>query len=86
MLKPLIHALCNFATMRAAPGGASGAPPDLGALPEWRLQDLYESMDSDSFGADFGRERRRRLARAGLRPLIHRQRVRRAGSPPARCP
>jgi oligoendopeptidase F len=32
--------------------------PDLGALPEWRLQDLYEGMDSDSFGADLGRAER----------------------------
>src|SRR3984957_13911173 len=29
--------------------------PDLGALPEWRLQDLYESMDSASFAADLER-------------------------------
>jgi oligoendopeptidase F len=33
----------------------SPAPADLGALPEWRLQDLYESMDSASFGADLER-------------------------------
>jgi oligoendopeptidase F len=33
----------------------SPAPPDLGALPEWRLQDLYESMDSPRFGADLER-------------------------------
>jgi oligoendopeptidase F len=32
--------------------------PDLGALPEWRLQDLYEGMHSDSFGADLGRAER----------------------------
>src|SRR6202042_2805744 len=33
----------------------SPAPPDLGALPEWRLQDLYAGMDSPSFGADLER-------------------------------
>src|SRR3984957_13627172 len=33
----------------------SPAPPDLGALPEWRLQDLYEGMDSPSFAADLER-------------------------------
>jgi hypothetical protein len=32
MLKPLIHALCNFATMRAAPGGASGAQDCSGTI------------------------------------------------------
>ena len=31
------------------------APPDLGALPEWRLQDLYEGMDSPRFAADLER-------------------------------
>src|SRR6202161_3557487 len=29
--------------------------PDLGALPEWRLQDLYESMESPRFAADLER-------------------------------
>ena len=33
----------------------SPASADLGALPEWRLQDLYEGMDSASFADDFGR-------------------------------
>jgi oligoendopeptidase F len=33
----------------------SPAPPDLGALPEWRLQDLYESMESRRFAADLDR-------------------------------
>jgi oligoendopeptidase F len=33
----------------------SPAPADLGAVPEWRLQDLYEAMDSASFGADLER-------------------------------
>jgi oligoendopeptidase F len=31
---------------------------DLGALPEWRLQDLYEGMDSPRFAADFERAER----------------------------
>jgi oligoendopeptidase F len=34
---------------------APPAPPDLGALPEWRLQDLYEGMDSPRFAADLER-------------------------------
>src|ERR1700735_2652343 len=29
--------------------------PDLGALPEWRLQDLYEGMDSPRFAAELER-------------------------------
>ena len=33
----------------------SPAPPDLGALPEWRLQDLYEGMGSPRFAADLER-------------------------------
>jgi oligoendopeptidase F len=37
---------------------AAPAPPDLGALPEWRLQDLYEGMDSPTFGADLERAER----------------------------
>src|ERR1700691_5843293 len=32
--------------------------PDLGALPEWRLQDLYESMESPRFAADLERAER----------------------------
>src|SRR5260221_10522097 len=36
----------------------SPAPPDLGALPEWRLQDLYEGMDSPRFAADLERAER----------------------------
>src|ERR1700733_2064320 len=31
---------------------------DLGALPEWRLQDLYEGMDSASFADDLERAER----------------------------
>jgi len=33
----------------------SPATADLGALPEWRLADLYEGMDSRRFAADFER-------------------------------
>src|ERR1700735_1712461 len=33
----------------------SPSPPDLGALPKCRLQDLYEGMDSPSFSADLQR-------------------------------
>ena len=36
----------------------SAAPADLGALPEWRLADLYEGMDSPRFAADFARAER----------------------------
>ena len=45
----------------------SPAPPDLGALPEWRLQDLYEGMDSPRFAADIERaEREAKLFAEGL--------------------
>src|SRR5271157_3246942 len=36
----------------------SPAPADLGQLPEWRLDDLYEAMDSPRFAADLERARR----------------------------
>jgi oligoendopeptidase F len=36
----------------------SPAPVDLGQLPEWRLDDLYEAMDSPRFAADLERARR----------------------------
>ena len=36
----------------------SPAPADLGQLPEWRLEDLYESMDSPRFAADLERAER----------------------------
>ncbi len=36
----------------------SSAPADLGELPEWRLDDLYEGMDSPRFAADLERARR----------------------------
>ncbi len=34
------------------------APADLGALPEWRLQDLYEGVDAPRFAADLERAER----------------------------
>jgi len=42
---------------------ASGASPslaaaDLGALPQWRLEDLYEAMDSPRFASDLARAER----------------------------
>src|SRR5271166_724567 len=39
----------------SAPSPASGG---LGALPQWRLEDLYESMDSQRFAEDMDRARR----------------------------
>ncbi len=36
----------------------SPAPADLGQLPEWRLDDLYQGMDSPRFAADLERARR----------------------------
>jgi len=36
----------------------SPATADLGALPEWRLADLYQGMDSRQFAADFERAER----------------------------
>jgi oligoendopeptidase F len=36
----------------------SPAPPDLGALPEWRLEHLYEGIDSSHFAADLERAER----------------------------
>src|ERR1700683_4634933 len=37
---------------QAAPQAARANDVDLGALPEWRLDDLYSSMDSPAFAAD----------------------------------
>ena len=40
---------------------AASPPPaadDLGALPQWRLEDLYEGMDSPRFAADLERAQR----------------------------
>ena len=36
--------------------------PDLGALPQWRLDDLYEGMDSPRFAADLERAAAERKA------------------------
>jgi oligoendopeptidase F len=41
-----------------AAASASSAPADLGALPQWRLDDLYEGMDSPRFAADLERAER----------------------------
>ena len=37
----------------------SPASTDLGQLPQWRLEDLYEGMDSPRFAADLERAERR---------------------------
>src|SRR5579871_3937557 len=37
---------------------AQASSNDLGALPQWRLEDLYESMDSPRFAADLEAARR----------------------------
>ncbi|MGD1038268.1 MAG: M3 family oligoendopeptidase, partial [Roseiarcus sp.] len=39
----------------AAGGGRDSNEPDLGVLPQWRLDDLYEGMDSPRFAADLER-------------------------------
>src|SRR5271157_1943245 len=41
-----------------AAASASSASTDLGALPQWRLDDLYEGMDSPRFAADLERAER----------------------------
>ena len=41
------------ATSAASP--AAAAAVDLGPLPQWRLDDLYEGMDSPRFAADLAR-------------------------------
>jgi oligoendopeptidase F len=46
-----------FAPADAASTSLS-APADLGVLPQWRLDDLYEGMDSPVFAADFERAER----------------------------
>ena len=54
-----------------AAASAPPAPPDLGALPEWRLQDLYEGMDSPRFAADLERaEQEAKLFAAAYRGKI----------------
>src|ERR1700728_2441112 len=47
--------------------------PDLGALPEWRLQDLYESMESPRFAADLERaeQEAKRFAEAYRGKIAH---------------
>jgi oligoendopeptidase F len=46
-----------FAPADAASTSLS-APADLGVLPQWRLDDLYEGVDSPAFAADFERAER----------------------------
>ena len=41
--------------VRQAAASPAAAAPDLGALPEWRLDDLYSGMDSPDFAADMQR-------------------------------
>ncbi|MGD0721470.1 MAG: M3 family oligoendopeptidase [Roseiarcus sp.] len=42
-------------TANQAVAAGAGGTPDLGALPEWRLEDLYSGMDSPVFAADLTR-------------------------------
>ena len=60
-----------FQSVAAAQGPASAAA-ELGLLPHWRLDDLYETMDSPRFAADLERAkprpRRSRNARAASSP------------------
>jgi len=44
----------------------SPAAPDLGSLPQWRLEDLYEGMDSPRFAADLSRAQREAKAFAEI--------------------
>ena len=41
--------------VRQAAASSAAAAPDLGSLPEWRLDDLYSGMDSAVFAADLKR-------------------------------
>ena len=74
-----------FDSVRAASAAARRASPDLGALPQWRLDDLYESMDSPRFAADLrarrsgGEELRRSLSRQARRDRQAPKRRRAAG-------
>ena len=43
------------ALQAAAAHGQTGGGRDLGALPEWRLEDLYPGIDAPEFGADMRR-------------------------------
>ena len=47
--------LFNSVRSAMAPSPVSSG---LGALPQWRLEDLYESMESPRFAADLERARR----------------------------
>ena len=64
--------------------GAASTAAELGALPQWRLDDLYDSMDSPRFAADLERARargqglRRGLARQARRDPRCRRRGRHA--------
>src|ERR1700761_4802997 len=42
-----------FQAAPSTPGGAAAI--DFGALPQWRLDDLYEGMDSPKFAEDLSR-------------------------------
>jgi oligoendopeptidase F len=44
-----------FQAVAAGGGGREQGGQDLGVLPQWRLDDLYEGMDSPSFAADLRR-------------------------------
>ena len=48
----IIHEIHSAASSKS---GAGAAASDLGVLPQWRLEDLYESMESPKFGADMRR-------------------------------
>ena len=55
LLRPHLFAASLPLIAQAAPGSAQAAAPnqpDLGALPEWRLSDLYPSMDSPAYAKD----------------------------------
>jgi oligoendopeptidase F len=51
----MIRSAIHFDTALRIAARAAAAAPDLGALPEWRLDDLYSGMDSPVFAADLTR-------------------------------
>jgi oligoendopeptidase F len=51
----MIERLHSFNSAAPQAAAAAAAAPDLGALPEWRLDDLYSGMDSPIFAADLSR-------------------------------
>jgi oligoendopeptidase F len=56
-----VEKVSSMQCLHDTPGAASAPAPassDLGALPQWRLEDLYEGMDSLRFAADLERARR----------------------------